>query len=89
MDWNECPCKIDTLENVDCIFSIDENGNSTLKNAHLFNENNKLFTITGVYIETEYVLYHKNRFLVHQLEQHQTQPFHEKLRTHEVLRDHI
>jgi len=54
VDWNEGPCRIDTLENVDCIFSIDENGNSTLKNAHLFDDNNKLFTITGVYIETEY-----------------------------------
>ncbi|AYQ59414.1 DUF3800 domain-containing protein [Enterococcus faecium] len=85
MDWNENPCKLDTLKDVDCIFSIDENGNSTLKNAHLFNENNKLFTISGVYIDTEHynlirdqLMYIKNKYWTDGLFQGKRVVFHSK-----------
>ncbi|WP_251865430.1 DUF3800 domain-containing protein [Enterococcus malodoratus] len=54
MDWKSEPAIIDSLSDVDCLLAIDENGTSTLKNAHLLNDNNKLFTITGTYFDMNY-----------------------------------
>ncbi|MCD9054995.1 hypothetical protein LDK94_06555 [Staphylococcus arlettae] len=52
MEWMEQPCKIDNISDIDCIFAIDENGTSSIKNVNDV-KNNKLFTITGVHISLE------------------------------------
>ncbi|EMF0228963.1 hypothetical protein NSB48_002548, partial [Enterococcus hirae] len=53
MGWYDEPTSIESLENVDSIFAIDENGTPTLKNAFQFNNDNRLFTITGIHINME------------------------------------
>lgn len=53
MGWYDEPTSIESLENVDSIFAIDENGTPTLKNAFQFNNDNRLFIITGIHINME------------------------------------
>lgn len=51
MSWYKSPQSISHINNADCLFAIDENGNSSLKNSDKFTDNNKLFTITGVHFD--------------------------------------
>ncbi|MCN0157083.1 DUF3800 domain-containing protein [Staphylococcus epidermidis] len=54
MEWDEQPCKLDEFEEeTSCILSIDENGTSNMLNINKYNENNKLFTLTGISIKPE------------------------------------
>ena len=54
MEWDEQPCKLDEFEEENsCILSIDENGTSNMLNSDKYNENNKLFTLTGISIKPE------------------------------------
>ena len=57
MTWRESPCSLDVLKDVDCVFSIDENGNSDLrgvKASSTENINIKWFTVTGILIKMEH-----------------------------------
>lgn len=54
MEWYDRPTKIESLRDIDFLFAIDENGTSTIKNSHLFDDQNKYFTITGTCFNMEH-----------------------------------
>lgn len=63
MEWYEKPSILEELNNVDYVFSIDENGTSTLNSASIFTNDNKWFTLTGVLIDIQKFNNIKENFL--------------------------
>lgn len=60
MNWREKPCSLESISDIDCVFAIDENGNSDLKGVYSTQqspkENLQWFTVTGILIKMEHFL---------------------------------
>lgn len=53
MKWDKQPCRLERFKETSCILSIDENGTSNMSLNKKYNDNNRLFTLTGISIKPE------------------------------------